>query len=358
MKNPSTVVDTTTVTTTRESNDDIETRIIRTLSAAIIEHTRLRKTLDTVWRTIRDNAAYSEPRHLIIVGESGCGKTTVCDAIAAEYGSFDAEFALGVQRKVGALMTTLPSPVTPRAMAAKLLRKLGATQRLHGTTRELTEELLILLKQCDVQVVVLDEFQHLFSVGSSMATGNGCKKLREIQDWVKSLIVKSGITFIILGLPETTSLVWTEPQLRRRFTQIHRLLPFTQPTPEDPGELAMFADDLLGVALQQFLCFDDVVEFAGELDHAERLYVATSGNPSHVKQLIIDAARRAFRRGSREITLGDFAYAYDSSSGLIDARLDANADGDASGLVLSDFNPFSAPLDIVRMSLMREETFA
>lgn len=348
MKNRRNRTNNRTARTIRESHDDIDARIKKVLSEAIIEHTILRKAVKAVGRAIRDNANYSEPRHLIIVGESGCGKTTVCDTIAAQHVTFDAEFKLGVQRKVGALMMSIPSPVTPRSMAAELLRELGITRALHGNTRELTEELLILLKQCDVEVVILDEFQHLLSVGSSMPAGSSCKKLREVQDWVKSLIVKSGITFVLLGLPETTALVWSEPQLRRRFNQIYRLRPFPQPTQKDPGELPLFADDLLGLALQKLTCFDDVVEFSGQLDHAERLYFATGGNPSHVKQLIIDAARRAFRRGSRAITLGDFACAYDTFSGLNDARLDTNAAGDASGLVFPDCNPFSAPLDVVR----------
>lgn len=74
-------------------------------------------------------------------------------------------------------------------------------------SRRLTE----LLSGCGVQLLVLDEFQHLVSRRTSMEV---------VSDWVKTLLNRSDIALLLVGMPQTESVLVSNPQLNSRFSFI------------------------------------------------------------------------------------------------------------------------------------------
>lgn len=358
------------VTPTAVSNTDIatpltsyptdEAEIIRILTESVVEHQNISDAFEKIRSVVARNEHASEPRHLLLVGDAGCGKSTLCDLIDREFESSMQSTLLGLQRRSGALITSVPSPVTPRSMAAEMLRALGVTRNLGQTTRELTEELLAVFEQTGTRVIVLDEFQHLFSVGESVEVPKnkrsgrgGCtsKQLLEVQDWIKSLIVKSGVTFVLVGQPSITALIRSEPQLARRFTQLCRLSPFALPDSDGPSELGAFVAALIENLILHKKGLDYTEWSASDQESGQRMHLATLGFPSAIKDLVLDACLIARRSGDDTVRLTHFAEAYK----LVRENLDElsairRAQGDCDAVV-AVINPFTAPIQSVQAEL-------
>lgn len=70
-----------------------------------------------------------------------------------------------------------------------------------------------------MDVILLDEFQHLFYAPT-------LPKFREITDWLKNFLSIAGVGMVALGLSEAEHVVDANKQLRRRFSARVRLTPF------------------------------------------------------------------------------------------------------------------------------------
>lgn len=328
-----------------------ERLLIETLSANIVMHPSLRKARDVIQRAVAENQSLSEPRHVILIGDSGCGKTTLLDMIEENHSPKEECFQLGIRSQQSVLIQSLPSSITPRSMAIEMLRGLGDQSLLNGTCQELTERLIHYIKQCNVQVIFLDEFQHLLALGRGSERGAN-QRLLAARNWIKSVINKTHVTFVLMGMPDTLALVDQEPQMERRFTHLLHFSPFQLPNQEE-SQLVDFADELLDVAVEEFDIFTDAEKFESNPDDANRLFAATGGVPSAIKDLVIRASLCAFRRRSKTITMDDFAKAF---SELRQARLEVEAARlrrekvvnlvkAVEGRVL---NPFTAKADVLR----------
>lgn len=297
-----------------------EKNLIGQLSANIVMHADLIRARDAIRDVVAENAELSEPRHVILIGDSGCGKSTLLDLIRAAHPPKEECFQLGLRLQQTILSLSLPSSITARTMAIAMLRALGDQSSLNGTCQELTERLIRYIKQCNVKVVFLDEFQHLLALGRGSLQGAN-QRLLAARNWIKSVIVATHVTFVLMGMPDTLALIDDEPQLERRFTHLLHLSPFRAPSESERG-MVQFADDLLAAAVLELSLFSDAELFESNEDNAIRFYAATQGVPSTIKDLVIRAALAAYRRGSKVITMADFASAF---AELRQARLEVKA---------------------------------
>ena len=290
-----------------------ERTIMKTISETVVSHPMIQEAFDGICRAVSENEVISDRSHLLIIGESGCGKSTLCDLFARKFRPVTQEFQLGLQLNQVALMTSLSSPLTPRFMAKTLLRALGYKGSLNGTSDTLTDLVLTMLKQAGIQAVFLDETQHLQALG--MSANGYSHKLRESLDWIKSLINKTEVTFVLMGMPPLVGLIEADEQMTRRFSKIYYLKPFPVPTQPEEADgpsanvLGGFVDTLLNTACQLDY-FDEYEHFGDNPGNAARIYLATAGTPARINSLVISAARQAYDAGDRRITLGHFAKAY------------------------------------------------
>ena len=121
------------------------------------------------------------------------------------------------------LKVTLQPDARPKGIAADLLlalakmglapiRTIGAcpnfrAARSSGTVESLTNRAARLLKHCGVELIVLDEFHHLFDVDRA-------KVMTKASQWLKVLIVNTGLPVVVCGIPEAVG--WARANQRQR----------------------------------------------------------------------------------------------------------------------------------------------
>ncbi len=238
-----------------------------------------------------------EPRSMAIEAMTGAGKTTLLAAFAAQFPRMNQAYGTIVP----VFHARTPSPVTPKGLVVSLLLQLGDPIASQGTTTAQTTRLVYQLRDCQTQLVLLDDFHHLIDAKTD-------RVLSEIAEWLKDLIKTTGIPFVVCGVDDRVFRILKHPrnaQLSRLFPVREVLRPFNR---EESQEGQPF-HTLLNLA-------QEAVEttFAADLRGAEflwRMYYATDGVVGHTINLMRDVAITAFKQDLPDITLAMLAHAFD-----------------------------------------------
>jgi hypothetical protein len=138
-----------------------------------------------------------------VTAASGAGKSTLIQnflKLAEEAG-----------HRHRALPVSLPAPCTIKTMTVAFLEALGdpMAHKVSATAASNTMRIIKLLKAKTIRMIIIDEFQHLLDLDR-----NGVRQ--ETTDWLKSMLDQSGAEIVCVGLPNTTQVVQSNPQLERR----------------------------------------------------------------------------------------------------------------------------------------------
>lgn len=238
-----------------------------------------------------------EPSCALITGYQGVGKTTLYEYYAADYPRVEtSEGTL-----VPCLTASIPVPATIKGFVSALLAALGDADPEKGSSLSQTRRLKILLKACETEIVFLDEFQHVIDRDSE-------RVLKTTADWLKNLVNDTKIPVILLGMPNCTTILDANPQLRRRFSIRRTIKPFVWSRQEN-GKTEYPMRKLLKV-IESKLPLEKASNLA-DPDTARRIYCATGGVMDSIMKLIRGAAEFAIETGMEKITLDLLARAYD-----------------------------------------------
>ena len=145
-------------------------------------------------KMIEDNLAiYRETgiaQHLLVLGESGTGKSSLCFWITQKY----QRLSLPDREILPVLYVAVPPAATIASMVEVILERLGDPSPTTGTASAKTARSVLLCRACRVELILLDEAQHIHDRG--LATTHYM-----VGDWLKSLIDQIGIPTVFLGLP-------------------------------------------------------------------------------------------------------------------------------------------------------------
>lgn len=153
-------------------------------------------------------------------------------------------------------------------------------------------------KECEVELVILDEFQHVIDRDLNTI-------LDATADWLKHCINISGKPFILMGMPYCDLILKANAQLERRFPMRVSLEPFGWETEAEQVEFKSFLrhlDEKLPFPVRSNLCLDET---------AFRLYCATNGYVGYLMKLVRGAAHLAIDRSFDRLDLELLAEAYD-----------------------------------------------
>lgn len=259
-----------------------------------------------------------EPDCMIVVGDTGSGKTTIIDKYLSENPRKEHDEG----SVVPILFTTLPPNATPITASEQLLCDLGdpfAFQKGKDHV-ELTKKMVELMRKCRVELIIIDEFQHMIDRKNK-------EVLHSAADWLKLLIVRSKIPVVLFGMPYSTVILDTNKQLAGRFELQHKLEPFRVDNKENVKKYRTFLkylDDALPFAQRSDLVDKDMMK---------RIYVFSKGNMRRIRRLINRASRLAINEGQESLLLKHFE------------KVAPKVSRDAC----TPHNPFSIPVDRLKI---------
>lgn len=289
------------MTTSRESSPDrsawrevpLSERIDRA-NKLLVLHPRFREAVALLERCHQSFHQAGEPECGALLGASGVGKTSVVQHYCRTHPAEETETAT----RQPVIKVTLQPEARPKGIAADLLLALRDPAWCSGTVQSLTSRAVRLLQRCGVELIVFDEFHHLFDMDRA-------KVMTKAAQWLKVLIVNTGIPVVVCGMPEAEHVLRAE-HTERRFKQRVALHCFTWRTPAGRKEFCGMLKKLdltLPLATESGLA---------DLELAGRFYLACRGVPDYLMTLIRGGFAEAIGRGSERIELSDLARVFES----------------------------------------------
>jgi energy-coupling factor transporter ATP-binding protein EcfA2 len=285
-------------------------------NAALIQYPRFRELHEEIRLCQRVSRIAGEPQCMSLQGRTGAGKTTLVRAYADSFPVVESEDG----RRIPVFYMGLPSPVGIKDVASAALKRIGDPAYKKGTRASLTMRLVGLIKDCGIELVILDEFQHLIDSETNHI-------LAQVSDWLKSLIKETGVSFLVVGIEGKVEVILdANPQLSRLFASRECLNPFAwEPArPESIQEFARFVE-YAEKAVEKPLSRETT-----RTEMLYRIHYATDGVVGNVMNLIRFAMMLAGQRGSSDIDLAMLSLAFQK-------RLAKHLKG--------KIDPFSAPAD-------------
>lgn len=235
-----------------------------------------------------------EPDCMIVVGDTGSGKTTLIGKYLAKNPRSEKKDG----SVIPILSTSLPPNATPITASEQLLSDLGdplAFSRGNDPVK-IAKEMSDLMKSCGVELIIIDEFQHMIDRKNRQI-------LHSAADWLKMLIVRSKIPVVLFGMPYSMVILEANNQLAGRFELQHTLEPFRLDSKDNLSHYKTFL-----TMLDQALPFEESSDLASP-DMIKRLYAFSRGNLRRIRKLVNRSTRIALRDNSNKILLEHFAKA-------------------------------------------------
>lgn len=214
-----------------QANPDEVSRIQRA-NTALIRYPRFKELHETIKLCQTLSRTAGEPHCMLLDGVTGAGKTTLVRSWSDDVAFQRVETLHG--SIIPVLYVETPSPATIKSVSAAMLRQLGHPRATSGTLWSMNERLVHFLRECKVEVGVMDDFHHLHEEVTRHA-------LLTVSNWLKVLIKETGVPFLVVGLEEKVRLILrANPQLSRLFAVRETLQPFAW-DPANPQTIKDFA---------------------------------------------------------------------------------------------------------------------
>jgi len=268
----------------------------RLAESIFVQHPRLNSLVEKIKHAHHYSRIAAEPECVFIGGPPGAGKTTLLEHYKLQFPSIDR----GEIVEVPVLCGRVPSKATDKNLVTTLLIGLGDPAAQKGSAFNQTTRLKLFVRECGVQLIILDEFQHFLDKDS-------WKVLKNVSDWLKNLIDEARVPIILIGMPYAAQILDApgNEQLQRRFAVRASLDSFGWNTPEERIEFRAFlkaVDEHLPL-LQHSQLSDPLMAF--------RFYCATNGRVGKVMKIVRRATEIALGQGLEQLTLDVLAGAYD-----------------------------------------------
>lgn len=278
---------------------------IQTLSKIrnfICHHSDFSNALNAIEECMQMSQMNNQPIGCLLLGDGGVGKSTICKLIKSKHKSYKSIENNVEKLIVPAFYFPVPAPITIKSLAIRMLEELGCTDH-KGTSEQLNYRLRILLKECKTQLIMLDEFHHIYS---SSAQKN--KTSENVANWIKTLADETKICICLIGLPNIQENLFIDSQLARRFSRVLKLNPLKLDNHHQEGTLRPFLKQTSIYMSKNFnILFDPDIT---SNDLLKRIFLATTGYQAYVMQLIYQSCLCALHQKRFVVGLNDFHEAY------------------------------------------------
>ncbi|MCM3443547.1 TniB family NTP-binding protein (plasmid) [Metabacillus halosaccharovorans] len=252
------------------------------VKSIIVEHPRYREIYEKIQEMHFFSKGSVKADSLFLSGRTGVGKTTLLEEYKEQYKRFINDEGYTI---VPVLYNKVPVGATPKSVAASLLRSLGDPAYDKGTENSQTARLLHFIKMCQVELIIIDEFQHLIDRDTKHV-------LNKASDWVKSFCDDAGVPIILCGMPESEKIFAHNDQLDRRFTEKVKMVGFDYMRKEDQIDFRIFLK-----SIDEQLPFIHKSDLANK-NLADKIYYVSRGIPHYVNKLLVEATTLAAKNGN------------------------------------------------------------
>lgn len=267
---------------------------IRLTEGIFIKHIRFMRVQKRVEYCHQYSQGAAEPKCLFIKGLSGTGKTTFGEFYEALFPRYDTKEGTTVP----VLYVSLTPPAKLKSLVMDLLKKIGDPIYDKGTQIDMTHRLYKLVKECKVELIIIDEFQHLIDRETEGILMNSA-------NWIKDLTIKTKLPVVLIGMPSSDRILRANSQLRGRFSTSETLEPFGWLTKEQQQEFKKFlklVEGKLPLKEKSHLYSDDM-SFV--------LFCACNGLLRPLMKILRRATQMALEAGLEKLTMDLLAQAYD-----------------------------------------------
>ena len=268
----------------------------------------------------------NEPRSMAITGYTGSGKTTIIEQYMARHPANETEKETSVPIFKSLIQPNSNIKDFLKSVLKSLIASVSMIDEddvddayLRGDLTTIRKRLYKYIKEANVKLIILDEFQHLVS------SKNDKKILNDIADTIKTLINETKVPVILVGTTRAKAVFAVNPEMARRFSGNVDIEPFKISTSDEILEFRKFL-----TAVDKAVPLDNTGLSSGEM--TQRFYAASNGVIDDIMRLIKFAGKKTIKEGRNKITLEDLARAFDKNQGK-----NQRAPG----------NPFSTPIEIV-----------
>ena len=275
-------------------NDETKNVIQAPSNTAFIRYPRLKELHQEIRRCQDLSKVASEPQCISLEGASGAGKTTLVRDYAAMFPRCKEKDGI----RIPVFYAEIPSPATVKGTASSLLQQLGDPGADKGTLWSMNSRLIGLIKDCGVELVILDEFSNLIDTQTNHI-------LNTVSDWLKMLIKQAGVPFMVVGIEgKVEQILNANDQLSRLFAFRETLGAFTWVDKKSMDEFALFlqyAERAIGINL------------TSQIPKAElyyRIFYATNGVVGNIMNLLRYAGLLAAESKSQTIELRHLSIAF------------------------------------------------
>lgn len=261
----------------------------------VVEHPKYKSLLDKLNEIFILSEGSEQPDSVFLSGETGVGKTTLLKMFYDQYPRENEEG----YTKIPVLYTKVPVGATPKSLASQILLHLGDPNHDRGTEPNQTARLLQFIEKCNVQMVIIDEFQHLIDRDSRHV-------LNKASEWVKSFTEDVKIPVVLCGMPESSKIFKINEQLGRRYCEQEKLESFKYVTKDDQILFRAFLN-----VIDKQLPFPNISKLSSPKTSG-KIYYATNGVPAYVMKLLEKATVLAVKHGMDSISEEDLRLGFKS----------------------------------------------
>lgn len=263
-----------------------------TVRRDVIMHGKFTRAVREIARIHRRGVEAGVAGGLLLVAQTGSGKTTALDYYERQ---FPRRLCEGVWR-IPVLRVNTPESPTVKSLAETILDAMGDVAAWKGNATDKTRRIVHLFDRCEVELLALDEFQHFFD-------GKRVTESLRVSDWLKLLIETLKVPVVLAGLPRAMQVVNNNPQLRRRFAAPHYMEPFEIGTTDERKEFR-------GVLKALSAGLPNGSVDLSEPGLARRFFYATHGLIDYVVKLVDDAVSRGGSGSGGAVLMEDFEKAF------------------------------------------------
>lgn len=249
------------------SSNDYGNTITR-IKNTVIKHIEFRKVIDAI-SECHNSSKIGCPSNLLLTGSSGTGKSALLSFYKNKYfEKYNGDSVFPI------LYLKSPLQAKPRELAISLLEQMDVNYRNNLSLSSMTNKVVESIKQLAIELIILDDIEHLFDATS-------LKIHSDSVEWLRMLFDNLQISVILSGLEISNRL------LLHNAAFASRILSRVTLSPLDEDEYALFLQ-----AIDSYLPFSEKSWLTEQA--IEKLYLTSGGLPGYTKEIIIKATRLAF----------------------------------------------------------------